>query len=85
MNQSSDTAEKPLVLIADDDPDHCRVIQDFLEESGFRVVTAPDGKVALELFSELQPDVVLLDVEIPEELDGFSVCDIIRARETVRE
>ena len=85
MSQSSDTAEKPLVLIADDDPDHCSLIQDFLEESGFRVVTAPDGKVALELYSKLQPDVVLLDVETPEGLDGFSVCDIIRARETIRE
>lgn len=85
MSQSSDTAEKPLVLVADDDPDHCSLIQDFLEESGFRVVTAPDGKVALELYSKLQPDVVLLDVETPEGLDGFSVCDIIRARETVRE
>jgi len=85
MSQSSDTAEKPLVLVADDDPDHCSLIQDFLEQSGFRVVTAPDGKVALELYSKLQPDVVLLDVETPEGLDGFSVCDIIRARETVRE
>ena len=85
MSQSSDKAEEPLVLIADDDPDHCSVIQNFLEESGFRVVTAPDGKVALEMYSKLQPDVVLLDIETPEELDGFSVCDIIRARETVRE
>ncbi len=85
MSQSSDTAEEPLVLIADDDPDHCSVIQNFLEESGFRVVTAPDGKVALEMYSKLQPDVVLLDIDTPEELDGFSVCDIIRARETVRE
>jgi CheY-like chemotaxis protein len=47
MSKGSDIAEKPLVLIADDDPDNCSVIQDFLEESGFRVVTAPDGKVAL--------------------------------------
>jgi len=85
MSQSSNTAEKPLVLIADDDPDRCSGIQDFLEESGFRVVTASDGNIALELYSKLQPDVVLLDVETPEELDGFSVCDIIRARETVRE
>ncbi len=85
MSQSSDTAEKPLVLIADDDPAHGSKIQDFLEKSGFRVVTAPDGKVALELFTKTQPDVVLLDIESPEELDGFSVCNSIRTRETVRE
>ncbi len=85
MSQSTDRAEKPLVLVADDDPAHGSVIQDFLEKSGFRVVTAPDGKVALELFTETQPDVVLLDVETAEEPDGFSVCDIIRARETDRE
>lgn len=47
-------------------------------------MTAPDGKVALELFTETLPDAVLLDVELPE-LDGFSVCETIRSQETGRE
>jgi len=48
------------------------------------VVLAENGKIAVEQFSKTQPDVVLLEVEMPE-LDGFSVCETIRAQEGVRE
>jgi diguanylate cyclase (GGDEF)-like protein len=84
MNQTKDAADKPLVLVADDDGTHRRVLRNILEKSGFRVDTAENGKIALEKFSELQPDVLLLDVEMPE-LDGFSVCESIRAEEEIRE
>ena len=84
MNQTADAADKPLVLVADDDATHRKVLQGVLEKAGFRVVTAENGKIALEVFSEMQPDVVLCDVEMPE-LDGFKVCETIRARETNRE
>ncbi len=84
MNDSIDTADKPLVLIADDDATHRKVIQDVLEQAGFRVVTAEDGEIALELYLETLPDVVLLDVEMPH-MNGFSVCENIRARETDRD
>ena len=84
MNDSIDTADKPLVLIADDDATHRKVIQDVLEQAGFRVVTAEDGEIALELYLETLPDVVLLDVEMPN-MNGFSVCENIRARETDRD
>jgi diguanylate cyclase (GGDEF)-like protein len=84
MNQTTDAADSPLVLVADDDGTHRRVLQNVLEKSGFRVDTAANGKIALEMFAELQPDVILLDVEMPE-LDGYSVCETIRAQETFRE
>lgn len=84
MTTGLDTAEKPLVLVADDDATIRKMVQDVLEQAGFRVVTAADGKVALDQFARTQPDVVLLDVEMPE-MDGFSLCEIIRARETDRE
>ena len=84
MNQTTDAADKPLILVADDDGTHRRVLRNILEKAGFRVETAEDGKIALEMFSKLQPDVLLLDVEMPE-LDGFSICESIRAEEEVRE
>ena len=84
MNQPTDAADKPLVLIADDDAAHRRVLQNILEKAGFRVDTAENGKIALEKYAELNPDAVLLDVEMPE-LDGFSVCEAIRAEEQIRE
>ena len=84
MNQIADAEDQPLVLVADDDPVHRKVLQEVLEKADFRVVTAENGKSALELFSASHPDVVLLDVEMPE-IDGISVCETIRARETNRE
>jgi diguanylate cyclase (GGDEF)-like protein len=84
MNQPTDAADNPLVLIADDDATHRKVLQNILEKAGFRVDTAENGKIALEKYAELNPDAVLLDVEMPE-LDGFSVCEAIRAEEQIRE
>jgi len=84
VSQSTLITGKPLVLVADDDATHRKVIQKVLEESGFRVVTAPNGKEAIDQVAKFNPDVVLLDVEMPE-MDGFSVCEIIRARKTDRE
>ncbi len=84
MSQSTAITGKPLVLVADDDATHCKVIQKVLEESGFRVITAPNGKDAIDQVATFNPDVILLDVEMPE-MDGFAVCEIIRARTADRE
>ncbi len=84
MSQSTLITGKPLVLVADDDATHRKMIQNILEESDFRVVTAPNGKEAIDQVAKYNPDVILLDIEIPE-MDGFSVCEIIRARKTDRE
>lgn len=84
MEQTADADAKPLVLVADDDATHRRVLRGVLENAGFTVETAENGKIALDVFDRIQPDVVLLDVEMPE-MDGFSVCEQIRGRETLRE
>jgi len=84
VSQSTHITGKPLVLLADDDAAHRIVIQEVLEKSGFRVVTAPNGKEAIEQVAKYNPDVILLDVEMPE-MDGFAACEIIRARNTERE
>ena len=84
MNKIADAAVQPLVLVADDDATYRRVLQGILEKAGFRVVLAENGKIALKQFSKTRPDVVLLDIEMPE-LDGFSVCKNIRAQEGIRE
>jgi diguanylate cyclase (GGDEF)-like protein len=84
VSQSTQITGKPLVLVADDDATHRKVIQKVLEESGFRVITAPNGKDAIDQVATFNPDVILLDVEMPE-MDGFSVCEIIRARKADRE
>jgi DNA-binding response OmpR family regulator len=60
------------ILAADDEPDITRLIQIVLSKHGYEVVTAVDGKEALEKVASEQPDLILLDVMMPH-LDGFEV------------
>ena len=81
MKSGTDLIKEPLVLVADDDPTQCMVMQEVLQQSGYRVLTAQDGKAALEFFNQARPDIVLLDVDMPF-MSGFEVCENIRASET---
>jgi EAL domain-containing protein (putative c-di-GMP-specific phosphodiesterase class I) len=67
------------VLVADDEPAIVEMIRDILEEYGFRVVTAANGSEALRLVMEAQPEVVLLDMNMPV-LDGEGFVNAIRER-----
>ena len=69
---------RELVLVADDDEDIVRFVEVNLRLEGFEVVTAADGKEALEQALEISPDLVLLDIMMPE-MDGFQVCQSLRA------
>ncbi len=66
-----------LMLIADDNPQLLNILSSAARREGFQVVTAPDGRRALERFQAQEPQIVLLDVMMPE-LDGFQVCREIR-------
>lgn len=66
------------VLLVDDDPAITTELGAFLERSGFRVTLAADGQTALGLVRTLRPDIVLLDVLLPD-LDGREVCRRLRA------
>ena len=65
------------ILLADDEKDIVEFLQYNLEEEGFNVITAYDGKEALEKLSQ-KPDLILLDVMMPK-MDGYEVCAKIRA------
>jgi two-component system response regulator AdeR len=66
-----------LALIAEDDHDIADILRAYLEREGFRTVHAADGRVALDLHRALRPDIVLLDVGMPQ-LDGWEVLAQIR-------
>ncbi len=70
---------KTKILIVDDEKDIVEFIQYNLEQEGFQVITAYNGKEAIELIKE-KPDLVILDVMMPG-LDGYEVCKKIRAKE----
>jgi DNA-binding response OmpR family regulator len=69
--------KKSTVLTADDDPHLLRLVMRNLEFEGYEVLTASDGKQALELIEAREPDLVLLDVMMPK-MDGFTVCQRVR-------
>ena len=67
----------PCVLVVDDDDNACLLAADALEPDGYVVLTAPDGNTALSLIRESGPDVVLLDLGLPE-ISGLDVLVSVR-------
>ena len=70
------------VLIVDDDPDMLELLTRALERAGYRVDTARDGEAALDLIDADAPDLVVLDLMLPD-VDGFEVCRRIRLENQV--
>ena len=68
---------KQKILIVDDEPDVVELVQFNLKTAGFLVVTAEDGREALQTAQSARPDLIILDVMLPE-LDGLEVCKILR-------
>jgi len=69
--------DKPEILVVDDDPNIRELERLYLEKEGCIVRTAPDGKAALEAFRKQPPDLMLLDVMLPE-TDGYEVLRNVR-------
>ena len=76
------TESRPLILIADDEPDIRELVAYRLEQSGFEVAVAKDGREALTLAKKLRPDLALLDVMMPN-LDGYEVTAELRQDKTL--
>ena len=73
-------SDEARILVVDDVPQNVRLLEAVLEPRGYDVVPATDGERALELVASARPDLVLLDVVMPN-LDGYAVCRRIRANE----
>ncbi len=66
------------VLVVDDEKNLAELVRDYLEREGYRVLIAEDGPTALEMARTFDPDLVVLDVMLPE-IDGIEVCRRLRA------
>jgi two-component system KDP operon response regulator KdpE len=73
---------QPLVLVADDEQRITKLVSMALTDEGFRVVTAASGEEALARAEEVRPDIVLLDIVMPD-MDGIDVMRQIRERRPV--
>lgn len=72
------------ILVVDDSATVRKLISSKLEKSGHIVITAVDGVEAMEIIETTVPDLVLLDIAMPR-LDGYSVCKLIRANDSVKD
>ena len=66
------------ILVVDDEPDITFIVKETLMREGYEVIVANNGKEALEKIKSEDPDLVLLDVMMPE-LDGWETCKQIKA------
>ncbi|AFJ03085.1 Nitrogen assimilation regulatory protein NtrX [Methylophaga frappieri] len=66
------STEKPLILVVDDEPDIRHLIRDILEDEAYRVTVASNGEEAREAFINHQPQLILLDIWMPD-IDGISL------------
>ena len=72
------------ILLIDDDDECIMIIGSILEKAGFEVISAMDGQEGLERAASEHPDLILLDVMMPE-MDGWDTCDSIKANKGIND
>ncbi|MEM7797075.1 MAG: response regulator [Cyanobacteria bacterium P01_C01_bin.118] len=75
MRAHTDTAK---VLVVDDDPQILEAVEQLLKPWGLKVFTLVDPRLFWDVFNEIQPDVLVLDVEMPY-IDGLALCQVVRS------
>lgn len=68
-----------LILLVDDEPNIIELAQLYLEREGYRTVSAADGQAALDAVDKHRPDLIVLDIMLPE-IDGLEVCRKLRGK-----
>ncbi|MGB3790572.1 MAG: response regulator [Phormidesmis sp.] len=72
--------ERSKILVVDDRPENLQLLRKLLTEEGYNVRQSPDGALALSNVPRFQPDLILLDIVMPE-MDGYAVCQQIKSAE----
>ena len=83
MSDLNTSANKGINLLVDDTPSDVRQLSDFLTGRGFDVRFASSGRAAIQAAGDDPPDMVLLDVMMPE-LDGYEVCERLKANKDLK-
>ncbi len=79
-------AEKPprKILIVDDSPENVQLLADLLKQRGYKTRVALSGKLALQAAKNDPPDLIILDISMPE-MDGFEVCRCLKSDDRLKE
>ncbi|OFY93154.1 MAG: hypothetical protein A2309_11085, partial [Bacteroidetes bacterium RIFOXYB2_FULL_35_7] len=73
-----DQLKKPLILIVDDTPQNIQVLGNILYEKGYNISISSSGVHALQSINKQAPDLILLDIQMPE-MDGYEVCKTLKS------
>ncbi len=84
MNQEQINQDKANILIVDDTPANLRVLSEMLTKHGYAVRAIKRGQIALEAIEKFPPDLILLDIMMPE-LDGYEVCQKLKENPEISE
>jgi len=84
MHDLQPNNHKEDILIVDDTPGNLRLLFQMLTEKGYKVRAVPNGARALDAAHTLPPDLILLDIMMPE-MDGYKVCARLKARAATRD
>ncbi len=79
-----DKANLENILIVDDSPENLRLLNEMLTKKGYMVRPATTGKLALSGAKAIKPDLILLDIDMPD-MDGYETCQMLKKNETTRE
>ena len=78
MTESQSNTRSKAILIVDDTPDNLLILFSYLEDKGYRILLAEDGETGLQIARSKSPDLILLDVLMPD-IDGFETCRRLKA------
>lgn len=78
------STKSPVIFIIDDNPDNVSLLTEVLESLGYKTLVAMDGLTGIQKIAKAQPDLILLDILMPE-LDGFETCQRLKQSEITRD
>lgn len=81
---NNEQANKANILVVDDEPANLRLLMAMLSKKGYKIRPVPNGKLALSGAQAIAPDLILLDIMMPE-MDGYEVCQQLKADERTRD
>lgn len=84
MNEPQATTARGRILIVDDAPFNLRLLTAMLQDDGYEVRQAISGKFALQVVQIVKPDLILLDINMPE-MDGYEVCKTLKGMPVVKD
>jgi DNA-binding NarL/FixJ family response regulator len=82
MTKDNNSGDQKRLMLVDDDPNLILLVKDYLEFRGYNVITAENGRDALEKLEQEVPDLIICDVMMPE-MDGYTFVNHVRQEERI--